>query len=124
MTTSGTPKKTVENEPSQASNKEMGAVIQFDENMLKDQRRGARRLIAERAVDPELREAMRRALKEHAPVMPTEFRTPAKVSKFKRSQREFDQLLKELNLTDAEELQQQNSLVRGPQSVHRSTLSG
>jgi putative transposase len=36
MTTSGTPKKTVENEPSQASNKEMGAVIQFDENMLKD----------------------------------------------------------------------------------------
>jgi hypothetical protein len=56
--------------------------------------------------------------------MPTEFRSAAKVSKFKRKQRAFDQLLEELNLANPEELQQRNSLVREPQSVHLSTLSG
>ncbi|HKK19145.1 MAG TPA: hypothetical protein VJ952_10745 [Opitutales bacterium] len=88
-------------------------------------RRGARRLIAERAAtNPDLRQAIRGVLEEHAPVMPTEFRSAAKVSKFKRNQREFDQLLKELNLADPEELQLRNSLVQRPQSVHLSTLSG
>jgi len=36
MTTSGTPTKKIENAPSQASNKEMGAVIQFDQGILKE----------------------------------------------------------------------------------------
>jgi uncharacterized protein (DUF2236 family) len=87
-------------------------------------RQGVRNIIADRATDPDLRQAIRCALEEHAPVMPTEFRSAAKVSKFKRKQRAFDQLLEELNLANPEELQQRNSLVREPQSVHLSTLSG
>jgi len=83
-----------------------------------------RNMIAARAADPDLRQAIRRVLDKHAPVMPAEFRTPAKVSKYKRNQRKFHQLLEDLNLVDPEEFQQRNPLVRGPQSVHRSTLSG
>lgn len=87
-------------------------------------RRGARRLIAERAANPELRQAIRRVIEEHTPAVPTEFRSPAKVAKFKRKQREFDQLLEELNLADPEELQQRKSLVQEPQNVRLTILSG
>jgi hypothetical protein len=84
-------------------------------------RQGARRLIAERAA---LRKAIRRVLEEHAPVMPTEFRSPAKVSKYKRNQREFDQLLEDLNLVDVEELQRKNSLVETPEYVSLTEFTG
>ena len=87
-------------------------------------RRGARRLIAERAADPDLRQAIRSVLEEHAPVMPTEFRSAAKVSKFKRNQREFDQLLEDLNLAEAEELQRRNSLADGPEYVRLTEFTG
>jgi hypothetical protein len=87
-------------------------------------RKAARRTIAERAGSPDLRDAMRRAVKMHTPVMPKEFHTPAKVSKFKREQREFDQLLQQLNLEDPEALQQRNSLVQKPKNVRLTTFSG
>ena len=87
-------------------------------------RLGARRLIAERAADPDLRQAIRSVLEEHAPVMPTEFRSAAKVSKFKRNQREFDQLLEDLNLAEAEELQRRNSLADGPEYVRLTEFTG
>ena len=87
-------------------------------------RQGVRNIIADRAADPDLSQAMRRVVEMHAPVIPIEFRSLAKVSKFKREQRGYDQLLQELKLADPKELQQRNSLVRGPQSVHLSTLSG
>jgi DNA-binding NarL/FixJ family response regulator len=87
-------------------------------------RQGARRIIAERVANPELRKAIRRVLEMHAPVMPKQFRSPAKVSKFKRSQREFDQLLKELNLFEAEELQRRNSLTEAPEYVRLTEFTG
>lgn len=87
-------------------------------------RQGARRIIAERATDSDLRPAIRRVLEKHAPIMPKQFRSPAKVSKFKRSQREFDQLLKELNLFDAEELQRRNSLAEAPEYVRLIEFTG
>jgi hypothetical protein len=87
-------------------------------------RQGVRNLIAERAADPDLRGAMRRAVERHTPVMPERFHTPAKAGKFKREQRKFDQLLHQLNLEDPEALQQRNSLVRKPVNVGLTTLSG
>jgi hypothetical protein len=87
-------------------------------------RQGVRNMIAERAANPDLKEAMRRVVEMHAPVMPEEFRSPAKVSKFKRSQREFDQLLKELNLFEAEELQRRNSLVETREYVRLTEFTG
>lgn len=87
-------------------------------------RQGARRIIAERVANPELRKAIRRVLEMHAPVMPKQFRSQAKVSKFKRRQREFDQLLKELNLFEAEELQRRNSLTEAPEYVRLTEFTG
>lgn len=87
-------------------------------------RQGVRNMIAERAANPDLKEAMRRVVEMHAPVMPKQFRSPAKVSKFKRSQREFDQLLKELNLCEAEELQRRNSLAEAPEYVRLTEFTG
>lgn len=87
-------------------------------------RQGVRNMIAERAANPDLKEAMRRVVEMHAPVMPKQFRSPAKVSKFKRSQREFDQLLKELNLFEAEELQRRNSLAEAPGYVRLTEFTG
>lgn len=87
-------------------------------------RQGARRLIAERAANPDLRQEIRRAMSRHNPVAPKQFRSPAKVSKFKRSQREFDQLLKELNLFEAEELQRRNSLAEAPEYVRLNEFTG
>lgn len=87
-------------------------------------RQGARRIIAERATGSALRQAIRRELERHAPIMPKQFRTSAKVSKFKRNQREFDQLLKELNLVDAEELQRRNSLAEAPEYVRLTEFTG
>ena len=87
-------------------------------------RKGVRNIIADRAADPDLRQAIRRAMVEHAPVMPFEFRSAAKVSKFKRNQREFDQLLEDLNLAEAEELQRRNSLAEGPEYVRLTEFTG
>lgn len=87
-------------------------------------RQGARRIIAERATDSDLRQAIRDVLEKHSPVMPEQFRSPAKISKFKRSQREFDQLLNELNLFDAEELQRRNSLTEAPEHVRLTEFTG
>jgi hypothetical protein len=46
-----------------------------------------------------------------APMMPKHFKTAAQVSRFKRSQREFDQVLLDLGLATPEAIQQRNSLV-------------
>ena len=56
--------------------------------------------------------------------MPKEFRSRAKVSKFKREQREYDRLLQQLNLEDPEGLQHRNSLVQEPQNVRLTTFTG
>jgi hypothetical protein len=87
-------------------------------------RKGVRSMIAERAANPGLRQAMRRAVALHAPVMPKEFRSPAKAGKFKREQREFDQLVQQLNLENPEGIQRRNSLVQEPRNVRLTTCTG
>ena len=85
-------------------------------------RRSARKLIAERATDRRLAKKMRAAVERHAPKMPDSFRSPAKVSKFKREQREYDLLLQELNIAQAENIQRRNSLVDRPQGVRLASF--
>ncbi|MGV7229537.1 MAG: hypothetical protein ACQ9IQ_12845 [Nitrospirales bacterium] len=86
-------------------------------------RLSARRLVAERASDPHLSDKLRTAVAGHAPRMPAIFRSPAKVSKFKREQREYDQLLQELNLSKPDEVQRRNSLVQRPRSVRLTSFA-
>ena len=67
---------------------------------------------------------MRHAGEAHGPVMPEQFRSPAQVAKFKRKQREFDQLLEDLNLVDAEELQHRNSVAVSAEFVRLTEFIG
>lgn len=87
-------------------------------------RQAARSVIAERALNPRHKAAMRKVVADYAPIMPKTFRSPSKVAKFKREQREYDQLLQELNLSDAEDLQRRNSLVETPGSVRLTEFTG
>ena len=87
-------------------------------------RQSVRSMISERAINPELRETIRQAVAKNSPIMPKAFRSPAKVAKFKREQREYDQLLQQLNLEDSEELQHRNSLVQKPRNVRLTSFTG
>jgi predicted DNA-binding ribbon-helix-helix protein len=87
-------------------------------------RHSARKFIAERASDSRLSQKMRLAVAENAPKMPKVFRTPAKLAKFKREQREYDKLLQELNLTMPDEIQRRNSLVEHPQNIRMTSFAG
>lgn len=86
-------------------------------------RLAARRLIAERALDPAVSDKLRRTVLAYAPRMPVHFRTPAQVARFKRQQREFDQLLQELNLVRSEEIQVRNSVVRNPGNLRLLSIT-
>jgi len=85
-------------------------------------KQSARSLIAERAADPNLSRKFRRIVSEHAPVIPDTFRSPAKVARYKREQREYDALLQELNIVQPEELQERNSLASKPHQVRLASL--
>ncbi|MCC5835716.1 MAG: hypothetical protein JJU20_13360 [Opitutales bacterium] len=86
-------------------------------------RRTLRQIVIEHAHDPSISGKLRSALEQHAPVMPEAFLSPAKVSKFKKEQREFDQFLHELKLASPEELQERNSLVSRSQSVRLTSFA-
>ena len=81
-------------------------------------RHTARRVISEKANDPRLSKELQRIVSEHSPKMPARFSSAAKVSKFKREQREYDQLMQELNLAQPVEIQKKNSLIKSASSVH------
>jgi hypothetical protein len=49
--------------------------------------------------------------------MPARFKTPAQVARFKRSQREFDQVVLDLQLATPVAIQNRNSLVSSRQAV-------
>lgn len=86
-------------------------------------RNSARRIVAERASDPQLSTKIKEAVAKHAPIMPELFRTPAKVSKFKREQREYDELLQELKLSNQDEVQRRNSLVPKRHNVRLTSFA-
>lgn len=74
-------------------------------------RQGAREMIARRAQDEKVARRLREVVLAHAPTPPENFESSAQVSRFKREQRQFDELVKRLHLVSPVELQERNSLV-------------
>jgi hypothetical protein len=80
-------------------------------------REGARDVVKRRATVPGQTEALRALVWRMAPRMPARFKTPAQVSRFKRAQREFDQVVLDLQLATPQAIQNRNSLVSSRQAV-------
>lgn len=76
-------------------------------------REAARDLVARRARDHSVAHRLRQVVMAHAPAPPKVFKSAAQVSRFKRDQREFDELVQRLNLVDSTEIQKRNSLFSG-----------
>lgn len=72
-------------------------------------RRAARQLVREKAAVPDI--GLRELVLAKAPRMPARFKTAAQVARFKRAQREFDQVLLDLALVSPQAIQQRNSVV-------------
>ncbi len=73
-------------------------------------REAIRELVKRRAEDPALAELLRLNVWNLAPRIPAKIRTPAQVSRFKREQREFDQVILDLNLATPMEIEARNSI--------------
>jgi len=74
-------------------------------------RSAARQVVRERAAVPAHAAALRSVVWRMAPQMPLRFKTPAQLSRFKRAQREFDQVLLDLRIAAPAEVQARNSIV-------------
>ena len=80
-------------------------------------REAIRELIKRRAEDPSLAELLRSEVWKLAPRVPPKMRTSAQVSRFKREQREFDQVILDLNLAAPMEIEARNSIARPDQPI-------
>jgi hypothetical protein len=78
-------------------------------------RRAARQLVRDKASVPDLQ--LRELVLTKAPKMPARFKTPTQVARFKRAQREFDQVLLDLALVSPQAIQQRNSIVPASRTV-------
>ena len=74
-------------------------------------REAARDVVRKRSAIPSLANAIRTLVWQMAPRMPARFKTPAQMARFKRAQREFDQVVLDLNLETPAAIQKRNSLV-------------
>ena len=74
-------------------------------------RQATRDLVKKRVSDPIQADRLRQAVWQKAPQMPVHFKTAAQVARFKRAQREFDQVLLDLALASPQAIQQRNSVV-------------
>lgn len=74
-------------------------------------REAARSVVKARTAEPRHAETLRAVVRQLAPRIPTRFKTAAQVARFKRAQREFDQVVLDLNLASPESVQARNSLV-------------
>ncbi len=81
-------------------------------------RQATRDLVKNRVSEPIQAERLRQLVWQKAPRMPAQFKTAAQVARFKRSQREFDQVLLDLALASPQAVQQRNSVV-SPRQVIR-----
>ena len=81
-------------------------------------RQATRDLVKNRVSEPIQAERLRRLVWQKAPRMPALFKTAAQVARFKRAQREFDQVLLDLALASPQNIQQRNSVV-SPRRVIR-----
>lgn len=80
-------------------------------------REAVRETVRQRASDPRLARRLQSMAKKLAPTVPSVFRSPAHVARFKRAQREHDLLLLELGLAHPDEVQSKNSLTKSKQSI-------
>jgi hypothetical protein len=80
-------------------------------------REAARDLVRRRAAAPGQAEALRALVWRLTPRMPARFNTPAQVARFKRAQREFDQVILDLAFASSLEVQDRNSLLPFRQTV-------
>jgi hypothetical protein len=80
-------------------------------------REAARNVVRQRTAIPEQASLLRDLVWSMAPRMPTRFKTAAQVARFKRTQREFDQVILDLQLATPLAVQERNSLVRSRQAI-------
>jgi hypothetical protein len=80
-------------------------------------REAARDVVRKRAAIPSQAGAVRTLVWRMAPRMPARFKTPAQVARFKRAQREFDQVVLDLKLETPAAIQNRNSLVPSHHAV-------
>jgi len=73
-------------------------------------RQATRDLVKNRVSEPIQAERLRQLVWQKAPQMPVHFKTAAQVARFKRTQREFDQVLLDLDLASPQAIQQRNSI--------------
>lgn len=80
-------------------------------------REAARDVVKKRTAMPEQAEALRSLVWQQAPHMPARFKTAAQLARFKRAQREFDQVILDLQLATPTAIQDRNSLVSSRQPI-------
>lgn len=80
-------------------------------------RSAARQAVRQRATMPQHAAAVQSAVWQLAPRMPARFKTPAQLSRFKRAQREFDQVLLDLQIASPAEVQARNSIAQANRPV-------
>jgi len=80
-------------------------------------RHAVRETVRQHASNPALARRMRRIAEQLAPSVPPSFRSAAQVARFKRAQREHDQLMLELGLTKPKDVQTKNSLTKSRQTI-------
>ncbi len=80
-------------------------------------RQAARELVRKRGATPAQAKALSAIVWRSAPQMPAQFKTAAQVARFKRAQREFDQVVLDLQLASPDAIQERNSLVNSHQAI-------
>jgi predicted nucleic acid-binding Zn ribbon protein len=80
-------------------------------------RQAARELVRKRGATPALAKALSAVVWRSAPQMPAQFKTAPQVARFKRAQREFDQVVLDLQLASPDAIQERNSLVNSRQVI-------
>jgi hypothetical protein len=74
-------------------------------------REAARDAVRKRVAQPARAAELRAVITPLAPRMPPRFKTAAQLARFKRAQREFDQVVLDLHLATPQEVQASNSVV-------------
>jgi hypothetical protein len=74
-------------------------------------RQATRALVKTKATELVAGERLRHAVWAKAPRMPAHFKSAAQVSRFKCAQREFDQVLLDLDIASPQSIQERNSVV-------------
>jgi hypothetical protein len=80
-------------------------------------RQATRELVRQRATIPTRAKTLRSIVSRLSPRMPARFQTAAQVARFKRAQREFDQVLLDLRLASPATVQARNSFVPPHQNI-------